>query len=162
MPFAALASYCHWLAVSSCCASSAQAYQRDRPVPRCSMPFSTSAMTFMYTFVLVALINLSNAQQSPSITSSASLTNGNTCGYTSGLASYPVTCSWPLTCTYYSDAFSYTNPNFGCCTSACYVSTCLDYGASGNPWQGGNPAIESNQFYWYADVVICREKRNMR
>ncbi|THV82254.1 hypothetical protein D6D27_08424 [Aureobasidium pullulans] len=64
----------------------------------------------------------------------ALLTNDQTCGYTSGVWSSAVTCGPSHSCTYYTTPYS--APNFGCCINGeeCgYVSTCVDYKASGNP-----------------------------
>lgn len=80
----------------------------------------------------------------------ALLTNDQTCGYTSGVWSSAVTCGPSHSCTYYTTPYS--APNFGCCINGeeCgYVSTCVDYKASGNPNTIGGYLFKDKGMYWY-------------
>ncbi|KAI5194054.1 hypothetical protein E4T39_08811 [Aureobasidium subglaciale] len=86
------------------------------------------------------------------------LTNAHTCGYTSGAWSSAVTCGPQHSCTYYTTPYS--APNFGCCSEGLgcgYISTCLDYGAKGNPNTGKDIifSISSEQFLCGPAAPYC-------
>ncbi|KAI5269847.1 hypothetical protein E4T47_06689 [Aureobasidium subglaciale] len=86
------------------------------------------------------------------------LTNAHTCGYTSGAWSSAVTCGPSHSCTYYTTPYS--APNFGCCSEGLdcgYVSTCLDYGAKGNPNTGSGIifSISNEQFLCGPAAPYC-------